>query len=689
MSAINCYAQSFEIKEIELPNPEHAPSWRQLVKNPRSSTQFFLANRQGQISILNNEQVQAPALLDLKTFYPNLIALTAFTTHPAFNLSKQVGYLSFYTAHIEKPNEEANPNPISPYRFEQATPYQLVLSEWQLKDKTESLTLKRGGHKTILRIDVPSVDITIEQLSFSPFIQPWQDNYGQLLMTLGTDKNYQKIPLYSGAILRIQPEKFGTKNYRVPQSNPFIEQITINNEIVAAHLGKIHSIYWSKQHTEALFINHELKQKLNWSQITLGSDFIESSVKANTFYSAAQSKISNSIVYRGNKLKSQRNKVLYLSWQDQWRLMSTDSQSPEQPEIIHQFNRQEISADAELMLVVDQQNEPIIFNQSNASILHLLADNAQTLATTQQSNIKQQAPESSLVYLIAMIVIVVILIVIWLSKRSALPTIKKYLHSQYAQFDVNEAENQIALYQRHHKDPSLELSLSQIIESSIYLNGECLSTVRKNKKGAFSNQKERAVIAEIAKEQREKMVDDRIRKCELLITDSDKNSYRVCNYFRKGNQRLTKAKFEQATEQLIDWCWKISSVMNPQHTEARKIPVQAEVTLANTDSKIKEKLETKESILKPTVSQEAQQPSKAIDVNTTAQLAQTTEGINKTKENTSNAAQTDLDPQQKLQQELTSLSIVEALEKLAQLKQQSLLTEQEFEQAKSKILNLP
>ncbi len=673
--------QATNYQTINLPLPEEHSHWQQMIKSPSSVTEFFLANTQGKIFIYDAQRQISP-LVDIKSFFPKLITLTAITTHPSFKLSQQHGFNTFYSAHIQ--TSDSKNSQLSPRYFSEKTPYQLVISEWQLADNQASTSITHNKHKIILRIAVPTPNVKVQQLAFNPFIQSWQDNYGQLLITLSADPRYHNQPLYSGAILRISPEKFGTKNYRIPQSNPFIEQQEINNEILVANLGKIHSTYWLKTHTDQLFINHSIKQKLSWSTVIVGTDFVKSSDSADSFFTTPETLISNSLLYRGSKFKNQRNKSLYLKWQEQWQLMSLSSQPPYQEKVLQKFSLAEIPADARLILTLDHLDEPIIFNQSTNILLSLADTSHPDISSSEQTADTQVNKVQAQIYLLVGFLLLAVCALIFFSKRSALPAIKKYLHNRYAKFEVEHSH--ISLYQRHRKEPSCQLDFTQITESAVYLNGEPVFLVNSQPENAFSNQQEQAVLAAIAKEKREKMIDSRIRKCELHLTDSNNNHYRVCNYFRKGNQRLTKTKFDQATEQLIDWCWKISTIINPDHTKARTIASKPEIKLVKPSNPPLD-IENKQSSISP--AQEQSPSSNTAETNNSSNLNRPTKTSTHTVNLSQAARAVRSSAQQALQQDIANLSMVEALEKLAKLKQQELLSDEEFELAKSKLLNLP
>lgn len=57
-------------------------------------------------------------------------------------------------------------------------------------------------------------------------------------------------------------------------------------------------------------------------------------------------------------------------------------------------------------------------------------------------------------------------------------------------------------------------------------------------------------------------------------------------YMREGNNRLTKTSYKDIIEQLINWCWLINAVLNPQNAEKRRITIQSNSTLVRHNEKV-------------------------------------------------------------------------------------------------------
>ena len=188
-------------------------------------------------------------------------------------------------------------------------------------------------------------------------------------------------------------------------------------------------------------------------------------------------------------------------------------------------------------------------------------------------------------------------------------------------------------------------------------------------------------------EKRIKMVDERTRRMALNITDNKGVVYSIFLYFREGNQRLTKAKFGQITDEIKDWCWFIAKNISPDKTGKRTVTIvqpQASAVSPSVhkrgDNQSRETLpKTKSSQINvkanhKAIVQESNHKNTAIESNNkhinTGESAVSSPNIIK-----QNSTHGNVDTQ-----------LIEALNKLANLKTEGFLTEDEFISAKAKIL---
>ncbi|WP_206483061.1 SHOCT domain-containing protein [Thalassotalea sp. G2M2-11] len=678
---LSSHAEKLTFTQLTLPTNKSHTTWQHIIINPLTQQQFFTSEHNGKIKLYDSKGLSSKELLNVVDHYPNLVKLTAFSAHPSFKLVQQQGYLTFYTAHIESSKKNTSTTIINAPTYQGQTPYELVLIEWQFNDENlQKLKVTATSRKEIFRIGVPSQQTYITQLAFNPFIQPWQNHANQLFAVLMPDENNTDIPLYSGAILRVALEKFGAKNYRIPPANAFIDEPNINNEILISQLNLINNIHWFKQNPNQLYIRHRGKQQQKLSRIQLGDDFTSASKKADHLTDIKLSpNSSNGLIYRGEQLKAHRNKLLYLTWQEQWLLVALAPHAPYQPEIITSLEKLAMSPTAKPILTTDHQDELLVFDQSSNSAFQLFPAPV-TAANKQHNPSHVDKPDENfyLAYFLLLTALFLLIALFYFSKKSSLSLLKKYLYEQFAQFEVDKHNNIIALYHRHQSEPAIKLPLNEVVESKIHLNDVEICHINSDENSVFSNNKEQKFNALLQQEKREKMIDERVRKYELILQDTKKKSYRICLYFRKGNQRMTKSKFDESTEQLLNWCWLFSAMLHPQHTEKRKILVTPTITsVSNTQKAPLSQQSNVETQKRPTNSDE-HLPSNTASVNSVKKTDSEPHVSTPANQQASDIAR---------DHPASDTSIVQALEKLAALKQQNLLSEQEFEQAKATILH--
>ena len=155
------------------------------------------------------------------------------------------------------------------------------------------------------------------------------------------------------------------------------------------------------------------------------------------------------------------------------------------------------------------------------------------------------------------------------------------------------------------------------------------------------------------------MIDNKQRKIQLRLTDEKSNVYMFCLYFRVGNIRHTKLKYNTVINKVIDWNWLFSSVINAKSTEKRKIRVKqtAEKSVLLSNAKTRQA-----AIIKPLKSEFTDNNSDAISTGISAETSNNDDTTSKDTE------------------------LVAALDKLVEMKKQGYLNESEFNAAKAKIL---
>ena len=208
-----------------------------------------------------------------------------------------------------------------------------------------------------------------------------------------------------------------------------------------------------------------------------------------------------------------------------------------------------------------------------------------------------------------------------------------------------------------------------MICSEILLNDEVISTISADTTQAFSNELESLVLAAFGSEHRIKMINDKHRKIQLCLTDDQKQHYMICLYYRVGNIRHTKLKYQQVIDKAIDWQWLLAQHINPTLTTKRKIkvkPIPEKVVSPSENKSVSVKAIERE-VFEDNSTEVTQDIDLSIDslIHSTHEAPSTTKSsIDATEENT----------------------LVADLDKLVMMKKQGYLSETEFNAAKAKIL---
>ena len=649
------------------------------------------------------EHLTSRDLINVKQYYPTLLSLTALTLHPNFHFKEKHGHLVFYTAHIETTNPDIKTPRIND--SSEQLPFEAVLTEWQMATTHEDdLTVFYDSHREVLRIPTPSAKVNISQLLFNPYVKPWQENYALLHIVLTADPLRPTSALFSGSILKINPDKFGFKSYSIPQNNPFLGNDSVHDEIINTGLGQINSINWAKDsHHYLLTSLIEDDQKLSFYKLTVGDDWRDTAKKPENFYQSQSAFYSNSVLYRGKDITGIRNQLVYLTQlNNRWQLLAISFTTPFEIKPLALFPDDLLAKEAQPILFINHQNELTIFDKGT-HVFFAISPASSTIGTknplvqdqkidsekAQKSTEKIDEETSSLNKLVYVVVLLIILTAFFLTfgHHNQLAKIKKLLHKQYAKYEVDPSLKTIKLYKRHQKDVDLTLKQEEIEQSEIFLNDQLINTINADKGQHFSAKHEKHINYHIDREKREKMVTHKTRKIDLVLQDKQQKKYIICVYLREGNQRLTKAKFDEVINALIDWCWLISATINPD-TKTREVPKPSAVLNEN---KI-----TNGAIIHNTSSASHTMASHADSIVDVAQKKDIKLTADISQNNIAQNNQNDLEDT-KLQhantdsaamaQNMNDIELINALEKLANLKNQGLLTDDEFTEAKVKIMN--
>jgi hypothetical protein len=654
-------------------NTSKNAKWQALKINPLTKQSYFVHDKIGNITLLKDNTLNTEPLINLQKYFPNIHTLNVITIHPSFNIQKNYGYLTLYSAHTEPADETKSTVRIHENNNQINQKFEIVISEWQFSnDKLLPVKTNKTQPREVFRLPISSADLGVMQLQFNPYVKPWNENYGELYVTLKSDPNKPDSALYSGSILRINPEKFGFKSYTIPEKNPFVNRDNIINEVIATGLKNLFEMHWEKDGSNKLLITHFSSKKFSASTINHGEDIRNSESKL-TYITSPLPQQSNSIIYRGVKFAKFRNNVLYLAKDKHWKLIAIANKPPYQVSTLVTFSNNELPQNKELVLLTDEHDELLILDKSQQVIFTvnppqtLVKQNKEQAQETIEHSVPQK--DSEMLYWVVLLLLPLTVIVIILLRKKKLSLPKALLRKHFAKFSIHSNNKSLSIYKRHEDIANIELNVSDITRSEIFLNNALIYSFNsENLQDCFSDKKEQMISLSFSNEKRGKMVDEKIRKIELLLTDKTLNTYPICVYLRKGNQRLTKGKYEEICQQLIDWCWLLSQVIFPDITENRIIikpiiPTTPKSKKAD-ESNINEFQTSKINTSK--VSAEKETPTKP----KTATILATEKQKNET-----------VDTQQ-----LREISLINALDKLGKLKQKGLLTEVEFSEAKAKVL---
>jgi len=638
--------------------------------NSDKKNQYLLADETGQLSLLSGTKLLSLAHLPLSdTKNIQHVKLTALALHPSFSLADKTGYQTFFTAHIEPIKTNNNVARLTRLENPITLPFDAVITQWKY-DSSAPKIIDVQQRREVLRISVPTATHQIQKIAFNPYNKVWHDDYGLMHIALSDNKaedsNSSKDALYSGVVLRINPEKFGLRNYRVPSNNPFVKAYDINKEIYILGAKNIKSFSWSKQHHDALLVQHTYDGAHKVAIAKKGTDWREAYQNKLVFPLKLNNRSNAKIfTYYGRKLKTLVGSILYLSKnRTNWQLakLNTTTQHSEMnkektAQTIELLNSEELAPQSNVSLQFDHAGEPLLLDLTKKQLLSIttvqLRTDGNNTVQTEDTQAEFPSTENNNAYgKLLLTLFILVLSVVFYRLRPQKNAVKGKLRNQFARFELDDTKTTLSFYKRHQSEIDSQLLVSDIINSEVFLNDNNISTINKDNGNSFNEQRENQLRLSFTQAHRHKLIDNDIRQVNLYITDKSTKTHVVSLYLRKGNQRLTKVKYTDTLEAVIDWSWFIASQLNLEETGSRKI----------------KKAVVNKSIIKT--------PKKPI---TKPVIAQEPEKQEQTK-------------RKQTQEELHDIAVhdselINTLDKLVNLKQQGFLTDEEFSLAKAKILS--
>jgi len=670
--------------------------WLQLFEQPGNSQHYYLANKQGQIYQLEQDNPKSTALLlDLSLLLPkkSVLYLNAFTLHPNFSKLDQAGYATFYTAHVEKSPGDSKNKRLNDSSVSMTLSFDAVITEWQLTaDKQINFSKKRE----VLRVAIPSPENGIKQLSFNPYSKSWHEDFSQLYISLSQSPKLRQHPLYSGVILRIHPQKSATDSYSVSRNNPYYANEKIDKTIYLLGAGNIQQFIWPQQHSNRLLISHQYgtsetgRHLLSYSDA--GDDWRNHAPKEFIYKNKKRLPANSLLVYRGQNAPALRNKLLLLTQNKQhWQLNSlpdeliTDEIIPEQsnltqhPSVVSSAKiewqlKQPALLARQLSLYRDNRGELLFFNKDSGAIYQLFQQDIQGSKDSEQSILGG-------ITFFFVILLGLLAGYIFHQMNMRKNSAKSLVRREFSTLTLSEDTLALSLFRRHHHEAEKVIPFADIHQCQLLLGDLAIATINTTLGHGFNNLQEQELREIFHTEQIDKMIDGKVRRISLVINTAEKSNHTICLYLRKGSDRITKKAYFEVVDDVINWCWLIAKNISSEHTEPRSLkkPKLTAVEIAHTEHKSHDDtpLHTQAAIIRPAT--HSAQAVAAIKPVLTDKLSSRQRNIDSSepyKYHDTAAIET-----AKIETDL-----VNAIEKLVKLQQQGFLSADEFAQAKAKLL---
>ena len=671
------------------------PNWQQLIANPSNKRQHFIIRESGQVYLIDDDEINPQAILDMSVLQPtrsSFFKLTAIALHPNFSLRDQDGYGTFYTAHIETINKSSKTKRLQERGDDLQLSFDDVITEWQFNAVNhQKVNIKTK--REVLRIGVPDNVMVIKQLSFSPYVKSWNDNFGLLYVALNGGKKWPE-PLYSGVILRIDPAQFGLRSFRVPNNNPYMKKSKINNAIYLLGGQNIEQFIWPKKHSEHILVSHQYDNKYLLSLIDGQNDWRDSTSKQVLYQS--DDAVHDMLMYEGRQLPLWRSKLLLLRQKEQhWFIDSLDfnfsdnkkTRKEKKPQVEWQITSPQLPMNSQIILSSNDSGE-IFLLEKTISVLFRLTQyalvNKNIVVDSGENYTNEKKSSDNSIFILLLIFVLVGAIYYWFKRNGH--SIKSIVRQQFSSFELSDSRQQIGLYYRHQHNAKTIIDIVDIVRSEIKLNEHSVCVINTQMGHGFNHDKEQDLRTIFVNEKIDKMVDGKMRQISLLLTDKKKHSYTVCLYMRKGSNRISKQSYVKVINELIDWCWFIGEKVNPNNTDKRKVEsivLPKEKTESKSTKNHKTSLHNQAAdIRRVTHKMDNVSPLLAPD-----EPPLKLNVVNKNMHSADLAGEESSEVHSQVHQSSTiDTELVNALEKLVNLKQKGFLTMEEFSKAKNKLL---
>ena len=650
------YQLQFIVDLSELNDVDSDAVWLEPLASPTNKGDFFVAQDNGHVYFTSqHSKNNQNTILNLVLSSNNqtFISLTAMALHPSFTRPDHSGYATIYTAHTTKFNPKINKDRLTLNDASNTFGFETVVTAWKYDFDKQNI-----DHKTkreVIRIPIQNQNSGIRNLKFDPYQKSWNVDYGQLYFSLSYIDELKEHPLYSGVILRIDPDVFGTLNFTVLATNPFIKDPKVNNEIVVMGIQNIERFFWAKNDHTAIFVQHNNNEQYRLSKTILGDNLLTQS--GSKILWQQPNEMSAILLYQGRDFISFRNKFIFLKRLDSKWYLSSLALAPlnnELPLFEEILFKDHLSKSSHVNIHQDSKGEIILFDNHESKIysLKLIIPEVIVSSATESSTIAGKS--DSYILHISLLTGLSLFLIFLYRKKKEIDSPDILLDKEHLRLKYEPTTQTIRLFKGDKDKDYKTLNLGDIIRCEILLNNNIINIINDEPDKALNNQIEADLRAIFSKEYYTKIQIEDTRHIEIvLFVEGD--SFNVSLYLRKGNIRVTSIKYNEVIELLIELCWSISKCINFKGTETRIIPI---VKYFHPDMKMPPKQYSKpQQIIHDKIEGSIHVPIKH-------------------KSNDSKPAH----------QEKSQTELVDALDKLVNLHQQGYLSDEEFRLAKTKLL---
>jgi hypothetical protein len=683
-------------------------NWVNLLESPRSNALYYIANKKGQLYIVDEGKIKTPAIVDFSQLKKNknnqYKQLNTIVLHPNFAFRDQPGFATFYTAHVESAQQDPQTKRLSVQQSTVDYLFDTVVTEWQF-NLANLQKVNLNSQREIIRIALPEGNEGINQLAFNPYKKSWDDNFGFLYLSLTQSKTLKNHPLYSGAILRIKPNKFGQKAYTFPADNPFVSDTTIANELFIIGIGKIEQFIWPQKNNNNLLISHKKNNQSMLSFSDRSHDWQQDEYKTAIINNEH---LPSLMVYRGRALTALRKKIILIhknvgADNKNWQISTTDfmetdylKNNKKGPNItaVWQLSSDIIASKNTIKVQAGNKNELLLIDKTS-QFIYGIDQKPEIISTKKEAPQTLAAPTSSntllFIFLSLFLLVGATYLVRYYQKKKK--SSSRLIKNSYSRVEISTSNASLSLFKHRQKTADITFKITDITSIEIKLNNIAIHTMKAKtnsvpnhasfqaSNAVMSNEIETQIRTCFSGTHQEKMVTDKVRNISLLITSNQKKAYLVTLYLRKGNHRFTKSTWSKIIEDLLNLVWVFAEIVAVDKIEKRtfipKVDPQC-LPLPFAQQTNAPASETKAPNVQALI------PKNISPKNISAKvLAQKTFGTNK---KTEEQAVQQNDTKNSTLPHLIDTELINALEKLVNLKKQGFLTDSEFDLAKKKVL---